>query len=160
MSRDGELITGRAPLKIQRRPAMAHDIAFLEDVHVRALGPMVLVGYGWPACRLRDQFYKEIAVENCHVIVVDGVDAGYVSIVDKGELWYIDAIAIAPNYQKKGVGTATLRSVLVDAGRLPVRLNVLHVNRAKALYERLGFRTIMQDARRQLMEWRQPSSAA
>lgn len=141
-------------MKVQRRPALPADVPFLEEVHVAALGPLVLVGYGWPAMRLRDQFYKEIDVANCYVILVDGVAAGYVSIEDKGEYWYIDAIAIAPRYQKRGVGTATLAAVLAEAGRLPVRLNVLHVNRAKALYERLGFRTIMQDARRQVMEWR------
>lgn len=139
---------------MQRRPAFDRDLSFLEDVHVAALGPVVLVGYGWPAFRLRDQFHKEIDVTNCHVIIVDGIDAGYVSIEDKGEFWYIDAIAIAPKYQKKGVGTAALKSVLAEAGTLPVRLNVLHVNRAKSLYERLGFRTILQDARRQIMEWR------
>ncbi|MBA3499924.1 MAG: GNAT family N-acetyltransferase [Myxococcota bacterium] len=141
-------------MKVQRRPAFAHDLSFLEDVHIRALGPVALVGYGWPAFRLRDQFHKEIHVMNCHVIIVDGVDAGYLSIEDKREFWYIDAIAIAPKYQRKGVGTATIKDVLADAGTLPVRLNVLHINRAKSLYERLGFRTIMQDARRQIMEWR------
>jgi len=141
-------------VRVQRRPAFDRDLSFLEDVHVAALGPVVLVGYGWPAFRLRDQFHKEIDVTNCHVIIVDGIDAGYVSIEDKGEFWYIDAIAIAPKYQKKGVGTAALKSVLAEAGTLPVRLNVLHVNRAKSLYERLGFRTILQDARRQIMEWR------
>jgi len=144
-------------LRIQRRHAREHDVGFLEDVHVAALGPVALVGYGWPAFRLRDQFHKEIAVHNCHVIIVDGVDAGYLSIEDKIEFWYIDAIAIAPKYQKKGVGTATIRSVLVEAGTLPVRLNVLHINKAKSLYERLGFRTILHDQRRQIMEWRQPA---
>ena len=141
-------------MKVQRRRALDHDVTFLEDVHVAALGPVALVGYGWPAFRLRDQFHKEIAVRNCHVIIVDGVDAGYLSIEDKIEFWYIDAIAIAPKYQKKGVGTAAIRSVLVEAGTLPVRLNVLHINKAKSLYERLGFRTILEDQRRQIMEWR------
>lgn len=123
-------------------------------MHVAALGPVALVGYGWPAFRLRDQFHKEIDVRCCHVIIVDGVEAGYLSIEDKGEFWYIDAIAIVPKYQKRGVGTAVLEAVLADAGRLPVRLNVLHINRAKTLYERLGFRTILDDTRRQIMEWR------
>ena len=141
-------------MRIQRRPAFDHDRAFLEDVHVAALGPVVLVGYGWPAFRLRDQFHAEVDIRTCHVIIVDGIDAGYLSVEDKGDFWYIDAIAIAPKYQRKGVGTAALRSVLDEAGILPVRLNVLHVNRAKTLYERLGFRTITRDERRQIMEWR------
>ncbi len=141
-------------MRIQLRRARDEDRAFLVEVHVRALGPVALVGYGWPAFRLERQFEREIEVANCHVIVVDDVDAGYISVEDKGEHWYIDAIAIAPNYQKKGVGTAALEAILAAAGTLPVRLNVLHVNRAKALYERLGFRTILRDERRQIMEWR------
>jgi ribosomal protein S18 acetylase RimI-like enzyme len=141
-------------MKVQRRPAFAGDAAFLEDTHVAALGPVALVGYGWPAFRLRDQFHKEIHVTNCHIILVDGARAGYISIEDKVAFWYIDAIAILPKYQKKGVGSAVLGDILVDAGTLPVRLNVLHINRAKSLYERLGFRTILQDGRRQIMEWR------
>jgi ribosomal protein S18 acetylase RimI-like enzyme len=147
VSRDGQL-------RIQRRPAFEQDVGFLEEAHVRALGPVALVGYGWPAFRLRDQFHSEIDVTTCHVIVVNGVQAGYISVEDKGEYWYIDAIAIVPNYQRKGVGTAVLVDVLADAGTLPVRLNVLHINPAKGLYERLGFRTILEDARRQIMEYR------
>lgn len=141
-------------MRIQRRPAFDRDMAFLEDVHVAALGPVALVGYGWPAFRLRDQFHKEIDIASCHVIVVDGTDAGYLSVEDRGDFWYLDAIAIAPKYQRRGIGTAALWSVLDEAGSLPVRLNVLHVNRAKTLYERLGFRTLTRDDRRQVMEWR------
>jgi ribosomal protein S18 acetylase RimI-like enzyme len=133
---------------------MEHDREFLEDVHVAALGPVALVGYGWPAMRLRQQFRAEIDVANCHVILVDGIPAGYISIADRGRYWYIDAIAILPRYQKRGVGTRALREILDAAGAAPVRLNVLHINRAKALYTRLGFRAIGADAQRQIMEWR------
>jgi len=141
-------------LRVQLRRARERDREFLIDVHVAALGPVALVGYGWPAFRLRDQFQREVDVDNCYVIIVDGIDAGYVSVEDKGAFWYIDAIAIRPKYQKKGVGTAAMDAILSNAGMLPVRLNVLHVNRAKALYERIGFRTILRDDRRQIMEWR------
>lgn len=141
-------------LKVQLRRASQRDREFLIDVHVAALGPVALVGYGWPAFRLAAQFEKEVHVANCYVIVVDDVDAGYISVVDKRAFLYIDAIAIRPKYQKKGVGSAALDAVLSSAGELPVRLNVLHVNPAKTLYERLGFRTIMRDERRQIMEWR------
>ena len=139
---------------MQRRPAMPRDATFLEDVHVAALGPVALVGYGWPAFRLRKQFHAEIDLRNCHVILVDGLSAGYNSVDDKGGFWYIDAVAIAQKYQRKGVGTAVMLDVLADAGTLPVRLNVLHTNRAKTLYERLGFRVILRDAQRQIMEYR------
>ena len=147
MQRDRELT-------VALRRAGPRDREFLVDVHVRALGPVALVGYGWPAFRLERQFEREVDIANCYLIVVDGTDAGYISVQHRGAFWYIDAIAVAPKYQKKGVGTAALKTVLEDAGHLPVRLNVLHVNRAKVLYERLGFRVIQRDDRRQIMEWR------
>lgn len=144
-------------MRIERRPAIASDAQFLEDVHAAALGPVALVGYGWPEITLREQFRSEIDLSWCHVIIVDGRRGGYLSVEDRGSLWYIDAIAIARRYQGKGIGTAVLREVLADAGNRPVRLNVLHVNRARALYERLGFRIVGRDARRQVMEWRAPA---
>ena len=143
-------------MHVVRRPAAEPDRQFLEDVHAAALGPVALVGYGWPEITLREQFREEIDLASCHVILADGRRAGYISIEDRGRFWYIDAIAIARRYQGKGVGTMVLRDVLADAGRRPVRLNVLHVNRARVLYERLGFRIIGRDDRRQIMEWRAP----
>src|SRR5262245_35733637 len=96
-------------MRIERRRAVAADRQFLEDVHVAALGPVALVGYGWPAITLREQFRAEIDLSSCYVIGVDGARAGYLSIEDRGGYWYIDAIAIAPKYQRKGVGTRVLR---------------------------------------------------
>jgi ribosomal protein S18 acetylase RimI-like enzyme len=135
---------------------MRSDLPFIEEVHVAALGPVALVGYGWPAVTLREQFRAEIDIATCHLISVDGRRAGYISIEDRDSFWYIDAIAIARAYQSKGIGTLVLRDVLSEAGARPVRLNVLHVNRARLLYERLGFRTIRRDDQRQIMEWRAP----
>jgi ribosomal protein S18 acetylase RimI-like enzyme len=151
--RRGELI-GVQAVRIERRHANELDRMFLEDVHVRALGPVALVGYGWTATRLLAQFHREVELANCEVIAVDGRDAGYVSIDDRGSCWYIDAFAIAPNFQRKGVGSQALRGVLDEAGPMPVRLSVLKVNRARSLYTRIGFRVIGGDARRELMEWR------
>lgn len=133
---------------------MAADMPFIEEVHVEALGPVALVGYGWPACTVRERFRSEIDPANCHVITVDGRRAGYISIEDRDTFWYIDAIAIARRYQRKGIGTLVLRDTLTEAGMRPVRLNVLLVNPARALYERLGFRVLRRDAQRQIMEWR------
>ncbi|HEU0034172.1 MAG TPA: GNAT family N-acetyltransferase [Kofleriaceae bacterium] len=141
-------------LRVQRRRAIDLDRDFLEEVHVAALGPVALVGYGWPAERLRAQFHAEVDLVNCQVIVVDGRRIGYVSVIDRGRYWYIDAFAIATNFQKRGIGQAVLRDVLDDAGRIPVRLSVLRTNRARSLYRRMGFRVIGGDRDRELMEWR------
>ena len=143
---------------MHRRRALEQDRQFLEDVHIRALGAIALVGYGWVAERLRAQFHAEIQLAACEVIVVDGASAGYVSIHQRPDHWYIDAFAIAPRFQRRGLGGMVLDDLLAGAPG-PVRLNVLHVNPARVLYERVGFRVLHRDARRSLMEWR-PQRAA
>ena len=155
MQRRRELSSG-APFRVELQRALRTDSSFIEEVHVAALGPVALVGYGWPAIRLRDQFRSEIDLATCYVISIDGRRAGYISIEDRDSFWYIDAIALERRYQGKGIGTLVLRDVLTEAGSRPVRLNVLHVNRARSLYERLGFRVIRRDEQRQIMEWRAP----
>jgi ribosomal protein S18 acetylase RimI-like enzyme len=155
LQRRRELNSGD-PFRVELRRAQRADLPFLEDVHVEALGTVALIGYGWPAVTLREQFRSEIEIATCHVISVDARRAGYISVEDRDSYWYIDAIAIARRYQGKGIGTIVLRNVLAEAGTRPVRLNVLHVNRACALYARLGFRVIRRDEHRQIMEWRLP----
>ncbi len=143
------------PRDVLLRRAILEDQDFLEDVHIRALGPTALVGYGWTAERLRKQFHREIRIPNCWVIEVRGQpDAGYLSIERRDNHWYIDAIAIVPNFQRRGVGEAAMRDLMLEAGRIPIRLSVLFTNRARSLYRRLGFRVIGGDRQRELMEWR------
>ncbi len=150
MRRHRELVWTR----VTRRPASRGDAAFIEEAHVAALGPTALVGYGWTKEQLRAQFHREVSLASCEVIAVDGRDAGYISTLDRGRWWYIDAFAILPNYQRAGVGSAALRGLLDEAGSRPVRLSVLHVNPARALYLRLGFRVLGSDRVRSLLEWR------
>lgn len=160
MHRDRELKRPKVdPRDVLRRRATDWDREFVEDTHVRALGPTALVGYGWTEERLRKQFHREVSLDNCWVIAAEGIRAGYLSLERKGSApesghWYIDAIAIVPNFQRRGVGEAALRDVMYEAGRIPIRLSVLLTNRARGLYRRLGFRVIGGDRQRELMEWR------
>lgn len=160
MHRDRQLASRSKvdPREVLRRPATSWDHEFIEDTHVRALGPTALVGYGWTEERLRKQFHREVSLDNCWVIVAEGMRAGYLSIERKGsgqgDYWYIDAIAIVPNFQRRGVGEAAMRDTMIEAGRTPIRLSVLLTNRARGLYRRLGFRVIGGDRQRELMEWR------
>ena len=60
-----------------------------------------------------------------------------------GEL-RLNRILLLPEHQGAGLGSELMRRILAeaDAGGLPVRLQVLKVNPAQRLYERLGFRAV------------------
>jgi ribosomal-protein-alanine N-acetyltransferase len=56
---------------------------------------------------------------------------------------HINNVAIRPQFRGRGIGTALMRHVLVEAGRLGARRATLEVRasnvEARRLYERLGF---------------------
>lgn len=142
-------------MTIVRRRATMADRSFLEATHVAALGAVAFAADGWDAAKLRDAFRADLELSVCDVIVAGGTDVGYLALEDHDDFWFIDIIAIAPAFQRCGIGSAVLRGVMRDAGALPVQLTVLHVNPlARALYERLGFRSIGTEAIRERLEWR------
>jgi ribosomal protein S18 acetylase RimI-like enzyme len=59
----------------------------------------------------------------------------------KDDYRFVHEIMVLPEYQGQGIGTHVLREQMAEASRLaqPLKLKVLRENRAKDLYERLGF---------------------
>ena len=75
-------------------------------------------------------------------------------VADHDDHIFVDYMAIMPEHQRHGIGASLLRQVQASAASrgLPVRLNVLKVNPARALYERLGFAVVGEDDMRWYME--------
>ena len=64
-------------------------------------------------------------------------------------------LAVLPAYQNQGVGQLVLQGVQRQCAQegLRFRLQVLHTNPARRLYDRLGFRMVSQDLLYAQMEW-------
>jgi ribosomal protein S18 acetylase RimI-like enzyme len=64
-------------------------------------------------------------------------------------------IALLPAYRQAGIGTAIMQDLLDEVARdgMPFRLHVVKSNRARRLYERLGFTTLEDDGVYLFMEW-------
>ena len=71
------------------------------------------------------------------------------------EIRIID-IALLPTYRGSGIGSALIRPLLDEAARAgkPVRIHVERENRARQLYDRLGFVPVDSHGIYELMEWR------
>lgn len=123
------------------RPATAEDRDFLYRLHVATMKPTVSQIWGWDdavqAAYFRDRFDPSVR----QVIVMDGRDVGVVEVERRPAEVFLSNIEIAPEYQGRGLGAAIIKDLLAEAhGRgLPVTLQVNRVNRARRLYERLGF---------------------
>ena len=78
------------------------------------------------------------------VILIDGEPAGRLYVDRRpAEIRIVD-IALLPDHRAMGVGTLLIRRILEEgcASRRPVTIHVERGNRARALYERLGFTQI------------------
>lgn len=123
------------------RPATAADFSFLYDLHVASMKEYVTQTWGWDDAVQQELFAASFHPECRQIVVADGRDVGVLASERRPDDWFLASIAIAPSEQGRGVGAALIRDLLATAARdgLPVRLQVLKVNPARRLYERLGF---------------------
>jgi ribosomal protein S18 acetylase RimI-like enzyme len=94
----------------------------------------------------------------CQLIVVDGIRAGILVVDDRPDEIFLARIFVLPAFQRQGIGSALMRSLMERArtAQKPLRLRVMNVNPARHLYERLGFNVTQRTATHFYMEYRDP----
>lgn len=85
-----------------------------------------------------------------------GERAGYACVDRCDETITLVDIALLGAFRNRGIGSAYLRALQSEASAegAALRLSVRPDNRARALYERLGFQTVSADETIVRMEWR------
>ena len=140
---------------VNLRPAGDQDKEFCRGVHHAAYRGVILRQFGHWDEHLQDDFFeKEWASLRLQIIEVDGQAAGCFGRQLNDEGISIEQIALLPQFQEQGMGTLLLTQQTEQAQSLgvPVRLQVLRENRARHLYERLGFAVTSETATHFLME--------
>lgn len=100
----------------------------------------------------------EIQYPNLQTIVIDyqSTKVGRLLLVELDGKFIIVDITILPSYQNKGIGTKIISNLLEKARERnkEVHLSVFYSNdKAKKLYEQLGFRQVGMDQMYIHMEW-------
>ena len=129
------------------RPATHSDYDFIYEVKKAALGAYVAATWGWDEAFQREYFAQDFDPAEHQVIVVDRQDIGELSIQYGESEINLSEIYILPEFQRLGFGSAIIKDLIFEgklSGR-PVRLQVLKVNPAKRLYERLGFNLVEEN---------------
>ena len=124
------------------RAASEGDRAWLYELLRASMREYVEATWGeWGEAFQRERFASHFAPERVRIIVVDGVDAGMLEVRREPERTWIAEIQVLPEHQGRGIGSAAIRDLLWEAAAasVPLELQVLKVNPARALYERLGF---------------------
>jgi GNAT superfamily N-acetyltransferase len=154
---------------IDLRPAGADDAEFLYRVYANTRYEE-LAPTGWPPEQveafLRMQFHAQDTHYRQHypaaafdVILVDGVPAGRLYIHHWPDQIRIIDISLLPEFRGVGVGTVLFQRIMSEAAATGLRVSI-HVesfNRARHLYERLGFVKVDSTGIYDLMEWTPPA---
>jgi ribosomal protein S18 acetylase RimI-like enzyme len=141
---------------LTRRPATLSDSTFAKVAHHRAYRDVVIAQFGpWDEAE-QDRLFDEAWKENPHeILVCDGAACGYLGVDLHPEEIVLREVVIMPEFQGHGLGSmllAELRTLSKSRG-VPVRLQVLRLNRAANLYRRFGFRECGSTLTHLLMEF-------
>ncbi|MHB8648392.1 MAG: GNAT family N-acetyltransferase [Thermomicrobiales bacterium] len=125
----------------QLRQATWADYGFLYRLHVAAMRDLVTRVWGWDDAWQEEYFADHFNPAHSRIVVMDGKDVGVVAVEWDATEAFLTNIEILPAYQGRGLGTALVTEIIAEAKarHLPVRLQVLKINPARRLYERLGF---------------------
>jgi ribosomal protein S18 acetylase RimI-like enzyme len=142
------------------RPPEPADTPWLWELKVAALRSYVEQTWGvWDETLQRDFFARGLRSPHLRVIELAGIGrVGAIELARRGSEFHLGRIELLPAWQGRGLGTRLLGEILDEARAAgkPVRLQVLRVNPARRLYERLGFRADGETATHVLMSWHPP----
>jgi GNAT superfamily N-acetyltransferase len=123
------------------RQATESDYALLYHLHIATMKDYVAQTWGWDEKVQAAMFKDRFDPGHSQIIVVDGRDAGVLSMERRIDTMFLAHLRILPEEQRHGLGTEIIKTILAQASRegIPVNLQVLKANPARYLYERLGF---------------------
>lgn len=141
------------------RPASEDDREFVFRVRRATLRYAVEATWGWDEAlqrRLADERFRPEET----IILLDGEQRiGFVKVRREPDTIYLASLYLLPPWQSRGRGTAIVEDLKRRAAEegVPVRLQVLRANeRARALYERLGFEITETTGTHHQMRWAPP----
>ena len=136
-------------------PACPADQDFLFDAFKASMKSYVQWAWGWDEEAQRKALLSEKNLEGFQLIMLGNDQAGALLLEKHADHHYLRTIFLLPKYHQQGIGSLVIQCVQRDAKAVakPLGLRVIHVNPARRLYERLGFKLISQDEKTLLMRW-------
>ena len=142
-------------MKITRRPATDADREYARDAHHRGYRDTVVKQFGTWDEAAQDGFFEHGWKTFRHeILLCDGVPCGYVAVSELPGYIHVIELVVHADFQGRGIGSTFLREVVAAARTrgVPVKLGVLHKNRAFDFYRKLGFRETGRTSTHILME--------
>ena len=121
----------------------------LDRIHTENMQGYVEKNYPWNPQLFRHGFIAD----DYQVIERNNQVIGFIKVVDLATEIYLAEIQIAKDFQRQGIGTILIQSVIQKAqvSNKKLWLKVLKGNPAKQLYQRLGFIKLEESSNHEIM---------
>ncbi|GAB4542526.1 MAG: hypothetical protein Tsb0014_35380 [Pleurocapsa sp.] len=130
-------------MKYTIRQATNEDIDILDRIHTENMKGYVEKVYPWNPKLFRDRFLPR----DYQIIEIEDKIIGFIKVVIYETEIYLGEIQIDSDYQKQGIGTSLIKS-LIKKSKIEGKklfLKVIKGNPAERLYKKLGF-TIFEES--------------
>jgi GNAT superfamily N-acetyltransferase len=138
------------------RPALPDDLELAYRITENAMRPYVEATWGsWIEEDQRAKHALHYQSETHQLVLVDSQEVGLLAVEEHADHVWLVKVYLFDAWRNQGIGRRLVEQVIAQGHALskPVRLRVLRVNeRARTLYESLGFRVIEEQPERFIME--------
>lgn len=148
--------------RFRLRDATQRDLKLTYVITREAMRSYVEQTWGsWDEAEQEEKHRVNFIPETHRIVLLEDREVGLLAVEQEPEHLWLVKVYLLSAYQSKGLGSALVRLVIEEANeqQKSVRLRVLRSNaRAKALYEKLGFKVVGAEPERYFMV--RPFSAA
>ena len=152
---------GIAHETFELRRARSDDFGFAWSLYRDLMKPLTIELLGrWNEEEQKRVVELALAQKEASIIIVGGLDAGWFQVSELADSIYLGQLYVVPGLQDRGIGTALvsgLKNKARQAGKT-LTLDVTKNNRARALYERLGFQVLGESEHKLKMRWQEKAS--
>ena len=139
------------------RRIQPQDEAFCWTIYREAMQPLTAELMQWNEASQRRGIEEALRDDDASILVSADTDAGWLHVIETRRDIHLGHLYLAPHQRNRGLGTKFLRWMGERARRKDKNftLEVLKNNRARGLYERLGFRIIETSPLKYTMQFNQ-----
>jgi len=122
------------------RPAVPEDYAFCKTLYFTE-NRWILEALHLDLAAHEIKFPEQWKLSEVRIIEVDGADIGWLQSSARQDVLFLSQLYIVRAFQRQRIGTEIMRRLMAEAAQrnLPIQLDVVKINPALRLYQRLGF---------------------
>ena len=132
------------PLAFELRPATRSDLDFCWPIYRDAMKPLTEALGPWNEASQQKLIAEAVADAGTSILRQHEDDAGWLQVEETRHIVHLQQLFVLPAVRNRGLGTnfLTWMKERAERKRKDLTLEVMTNNRARRLYERLGFKAI------------------